>query len=170
MLRILAAVSAVVLFTFAMGCSQIQQQSGSHDADVKAITDDVLRWKSDLNTRDIDKALSHYAADTIVVVPGMPVARDAESRRTTLKEMIADPALNLASHECPQVEVSKSGDYGYAQCNDVMTATDPATGKPVTAKSGLVEVYRKQADGSWKTIADIAYPDAPPVPSAKAGK
>jgi ketosteroid isomerase-like protein len=168
MTRILTAVSTTFLFALATGCDQAAQQSGTHDADVKAITDDVLRWKSDFNTKDLDKLLSHYADDTVVVIPGMPVAKNAETRRAAIKEMISDPALNISVLDCPRVEVAKSGDYGFAQCTYAMTVTDPGTKKPMNDKGSVVEVYKKQADGSWKSVSDIAASEVPPPPPAPA--
>jgi ketosteroid isomerase-like protein len=172
MTRIFAAASVTILLLIATGCTRTEaQQASTHDSDIKAISDDVLRWKSDFNTRDLNKLLSHYADDTIVVVPGMPIAKNAEERRATLKEMIADPALNMAALECPRIEVAKSGDYGYAQCTYSMTVTDPATKKVMNDRGSVVEVYKKQADGSWKSVSDIAASVVPPTPPpAQPGK
>ena len=44
-----------------------------------------------------------------------------------------------------------------------MTMTDPISKKPVIDKGVLVEVYKKQADGSWRTVSDIASSEVPPV-------
>ena len=100
--------------------------------------------------RDLDKLLSHYTDETVVVVPGAPAARTAETRRALLKSMIEDPNLKLNSQECSRVEVANSGEMGFAQCTYNMTMTDPISKKPVIDKGVLVEVYKKQADGSWK--------------------
>jgi ketosteroid isomerase-like protein len=84
--------------------------------------------------------------------------------------MRADPALNMTALDCPIVQVAKSGDYGYAQCNYSFIVTDPATKKPINDKGGVVEVYKKQADGSWKTVEDIAWSEMAPPPQPASGK
>jgi ketosteroid isomerase-like protein len=49
-----------------------------------------------------------------------------------------------------------------------MTTTDPKTKKPVTDKGKYAEVYKKQADGSWKAVADMDSSDTPlPAPGKK---
>ena len=35
--------------------------------------------------RDLEKLLSHYTDETMVVIPGMPVAKNAESRRAAIR-------------------------------------------------------------------------------------
>ena len=47
-----------------------------------------------------------------------------------------------------------------------MTMTDPKAKKPVTDKGKYVTVYKKQADGSWKAVADIMNSDMP-LPTKK---
>ncbi len=39
-----------------------------------------------------------------------------------------------------------------------------ASGKPATEKDKLVEVWKKQGDGNWKTVADI-FNSGLPVPA-----
>jgi ketosteroid isomerase-like protein len=46
----------------------------------------------------------------------------------------------------------------------VLTTPDPA-GKPVTDRGKYVTIWKKQADGSWKVIADIFNSDLP-MPAA----
>jgi ketosteroid isomerase-like protein len=63
-----------------------------------------------------------------------------------------------------RVEVAKSGDLGYTQGTYTMTTTDPKTKKPVTDKGKC----KKQADGTWKAVADMSSSDTPlPAPGKK---
>jgi ketosteroid isomerase-like protein len=41
-----------------------------------------------------------------------------------------------------------------------MTVTNPKTKKPVTDKGKYLMVYTKQADGSWKVVADTMNSDS----------
>ena len=66
-----------------------------------------------------------------------------------------------------KVDVAKSGDLGYSQGTNTWTMTDPKTKKVLTGKGKYVTVFKKQADGNWKAVADIAIEDAPPAPAKK---
>jgi ketosteroid isomerase-like protein len=48
----------------------------------------------------------------------------------------------------------------FTQGTYTMTMTNPKTKKPVTGKGKYLTVYRKQADGSWKAIADAFNSDS----------
>ncbi len=174
MTQFLTTGSLAFLMILTTGCSQTQQQStAAHDADVKAIAADMLRWQSDFNSRDVAKALTHYADDAIVVVPGAPAASNADSRKALIQEMMSDPALHMTSTECPRIEVAASGDYGYAHCTYAMTVTNPVTKNPIDDRGTVVDIYKKQTDGTWKSISDVASSEVPPAappPSASAKK
>jgi ketosteroid isomerase-like protein len=67
-----------------------------------------------------------------------------------MKPVLADPAFRL-TFEIGKVEVARSGDIGYATGPYQMTYTNPVTKKVIEDKGNYVEVYKKQADGSWKS-------------------
>ena len=66
------------------------------------------------------------------------------------------------SWQVSKVEVSRSGDLAYLMGVYVVSMKD-AQGKPVTDRGKLVEVWKKQADGKWKTVTDIYNSDLPAV-------
>ena len=55
---------------------------------------------------------------------------------------------------------------GYTQGAYVLTVTDPSTHKVINDHGSYVTTYRKQTDGSWKAVADIATSDVPPAAPA----
>ena len=57
-----------------------------------------------------------------------------------------------------KIEVARSGDIGYA----IGTFEGVVDDAPVKGK--YVEIWKKQADGSWKVAADMFSPDSPPAP------
>jgi uncharacterized protein (TIGR02246 family) len=135
----------------------------THDADVKAISDNETQWNSDWAAKDADKIASHYSDDAVLMAPGMDAMKGKDAIKGALGGMLADKAISL-TFKASMVDVSKSGDLGYTQGDYQMTMTDPKTHKPATDHGTYVTTYRKQADGSWKAVADIATSGAPPAP------
>lgn len=137
----------------------------THDADVKAISDNEAQWNADYKARDLDKIVSHYADAAVLMVPGAPISKGSDAIRNDLKQMLADPAMALSFH-ASTVDVAKSGDLAFTQGAYNLTVTDPSSHKVINDHGSYVTTYRKQADGSWKAIADIATSDVPPAPLA----
>jgi ketosteroid isomerase-like protein len=58
--------------------------------------------------------------------------------------------------------VAKSGDVAYTQGSYTMVMTDPQTKQVINDHGSYVTTYRKQPDGTWKAVADIATSEVPP--------
>ena len=61
--------------------------------------------------------------------------------------------------------MSASGDLGYTFGSNEISLNN-AVGVRTTTKGKYVTIWRKQADGSWKVVVEIANGDAPPAPAA----
>jgi len=131
------------------------------DTDVKAINDTEAQWNQDIAAKDIDKVVAHYTDDGSLLVAGSPAATGKDALRAAFKGLLADPALSLQFH-ATRVEVAKSGDLGTTQGPYTMTLTDPVSKQVVHDHGTYVTVYRKQADGSWKAVSDVASSEVPP--------
>ncbi|HKF47392.1 MAG TPA: SgcJ/EcaC family oxidoreductase [Terracidiphilus sp.] len=140
----------------------------THDADVKAISATEDQWNKDYVAKDLDKIAAHYADDAVLMAPGTGAMTGKQAIHDGLQEMLKDPAIALQFH-ASNVEVAKSGDWGYTQGSYTMTASDPKTHKQVNDHGSYVTTYRKEADGSWKAVADIATSAVPsmPIPEKK---
>jgi len=156
-LATLCAMTALALTLIA--CSQ----PDTHDADVKAVQDNEAQWNRDYAAKDADKIIAHYADDAILMGPGMQSSSGKDAIRNVIKGMVSDPALAL-KFQSSKVEVAKSGDVAYTQGSYTMTMTDPQTKQVINDHGSYVTTYRKQADGSWKAVADIATSEVPPPP------
>ena len=133
-------------------------------ADAKAIRDTEAAWLKEFAVKDFEKLVAHYADDASLLMPNMAAMNGKEAIRAAYKEMLADPNLAV-TFEASRVEVSKASDYAYSQGAYAMTTSAPKTKRPMTEKGKFVTVYQKQADGSWKAVADILNADAPAVPA-----
>jgi uncharacterized protein (TIGR02246 family) len=163
-LRLTLVASAFGLVALTAGCTK--PVVSDPEQAKKAISDTEVQWNADYKAKDLAKVSSHYASDATLMVTGGPLATGSDAIGKALKDFIADPALDI-QFSADKVGVSTSGELGYTQGHFKLTATDPQTKKPATQTGSYVTIYRKEADGSWKAIEDIATPTvaAPPAPA-----
>ena len=159
MKRLAALCSGTLLIAALTACNT----SVDKEAIAKTIKDDEAQWVQDYAAKDANKIVNHYADDAIVIAPGMPASNGKAAINDTIKGMVTDPALNL-KFTSSQVEVAQSGDLAYTRGSYTMTFTNPATKQPMTDHGSYVTTYRKQSDGSWKAVTDIASSELPPSP------
>ncbi len=126
-------------------------------ADTKNIEQAVRQldeeWSKAAATKDVDKVVSYYSDDAIVLPPGSGALTTTDAIRNTWKELLTSPGASI-SWKTTRVEVSKSGDMAYTSGTYELTMNDPS-GKPMNERGKYLEVWVKQADGKWKCGADM---------------
>jgi len=160
----IALCCATMVALLLTGCTQ-----DIREADAKALKDNEAQWNQDFVSKDAEKLVAHYADNAVLMAPGMPPSSGKDAIRKTLTEMLTDPVLSL-KFQSSRVEVSKGGDLAYTQGSYTMTMTDPNTKQVVHDHGSYVTTYSRQADGSWKAVADIATSETPapaPAPNTK---
>ena len=157
--------ATIALAALLAGCTPATPPAApdTRDADAKAIRQLEVDWAQAFAAKDADKAVSFYADDASLFLGGRPVITGRDNIANVWKQYLADKNFSL-TFSTNKVIVSKSGDMGSTQGSCAMTYTDPKTKKAVSEKCKYVEVYMKQADGSWKDVADIGNADGPPTP------
>ena len=130
--------------------------SATSDADIAAAEVSVRKadadWAAAARTASVDAWMAFYAADAIVLPPNEPLASSKERVRQTVTALLALPRLSLAWHPI-KVAVARSGDLAYL-IGAYELRFDDARGAPVSDRGKLLEIWRRQADGSWKCIVD----------------
>src|SRR5882724_5828415 len=149
----LSLLSFAFVGTAAAGDTKIEQ----------ALRDLDAKWSAAAGAKDIDKTVSYYSEDAVVMPPNAPSAKTRETIRSAWKEMLTTPGAAI-SWKATKVEVAKSGDLAYVSGTYEETMTD-ASGKSVKDHGKYVEVWEKQADGTWKVVADIWNSDLPVAPA-----
>ncbi len=160
--------AAFALTVILAGCQQAPPPPApdTHDADVKAIRDLETATMQAGNAKDLDKLMAFYADDASLFMQDAPVINGTAAIKAVSKPMLEDKNFSL-TWASDKVDVAKSGDLAYSQGAFTMTSTDTKTKKVLTVKGKYVDVYEKQADGSWKCVAEIGNEDAPPAPAKK---
>ena len=109
---------------------------------------------------DLDGFMSFVADDASMLPFDAPIATGKEAIRAVFSALSSAPGFALSWSATGSV-VSRAGDLGYTIGTFELTVND-AGGNPVTTVGKYVTVWRKQADGQWKVVADIFNRDAPP--------
>jgi uncharacterized protein (TIGR02246 family) len=155
--------TSLALFLLAAGCAP-QPPADTRAADEASIRDLDTQWSKTALARDLDGAVSYYSDDASLMAPNAPIAASKDAIRAAWGPLVA-PGVST-SWNATKVEVARSGDLAYVMGVYDVTATDPQ-GKSSTEHGKSVEVWRKQADGKWKCVADIFNSDLPlPAPAA----
>ena len=118
-------------FLILTGCAQLPAPHNRAEEAQALRHGEVAAFTKDWSGKDADRIAAHFTGDSNVMVPNSPTMQPV------------------------QVDVSTSGDLGYARGTYVLTATDPATRKAATEKGRFLTIFRKQLDGSWKAIEHI---------------
>jgi ketosteroid isomerase-like protein len=136
----------------------------SAPADLAKIAADLkageAQWNLDLAAKDAARDAAHYADDATVMAPGFAPMRGKATIEATMGQVMKDPNFSLAF--APDiVAVSPSGEMAYSQGHFTESESDAKTHAKLTSTGSYVTVYRKEPDGSWKAVEDIATPGAP---------
>ena len=146
--------------------------SAASAADTKAI-EQALRdldaqWSAAAAAKDLEKTISFYSENALVLPTNAPAATTKEAIRNTWKDLLASPGVAI-SWKTTKVEVARSGDIAYTTGTYELTVND-ASGKPINDRGKYAEVWKKQTDGKWKVAVDIWNSDLPPSAAAPAEK
>ena len=156
---VLAGCLALLSFAF------IGTSSAADTKIEQALRDLDAQWSAAAGAKDLDKTVSYYAEGAIVMPPNAPGATTKEAIRSAWKEMLTTPGAAI-SWKATKVEVAKSGDLAYVSGTYEETMTD-ASGKRAQDRGKYVEIFKKQADGTWKVIVDIWNSDLPAASDKK---
>ena len=163
--RLAFRIACYGLALLALGCSQQPPApADTRAADEATIRDTDIAWSKAAEAKDLNATVAPYADDASAFAPNAPIATGKQAITQMWTGIFQAPGAAV-SWEPVKVEVARSGDLGYAHGTYQLTMNDPA-GKPLTDRGKYVTVWKKQADGSWKVVADIFNSDIP-LPPAK---
>ena len=148
--NILVALTIMVI----LSCNQQKIDTKSEGEKLMQIS---REWSQIVSTADVEKTLSYWADDAVVMSAGQPILKGKKEIRKMVEESFKTPGFKI-SWEPQSVEVSQSGDMAYLIEKETMTMND-SSGKTITQHAKGVTVWRKQTDGSWKNVVDVSTPE-----------
>jgi ketosteroid isomerase-like protein len=109
-------------------------------------------WAAMAKTGSVDAWMTFYAPDAMVMPPGSPLLSDKEHIRQVVTQLLGQPHLSLSWHPV-KVEAAASGDLAYL-IGAYELHFDDAHGAPVADRGKILEIWRRQSDGSWRCSVD----------------
>lgn len=121
-------------------------------------------WAASIGTRNVDKIVSYWSDDAIVMPPDGPALTGKQAIRDYVAAGLAIPGFDI-TWEAKQAVISATGDMGYTLASNRITLPG-ADGSPVTSAGKAVTVWRKEPDGAWRCVLDIWNADPKPGASS----
>lgn len=150
----------MLLFAFGIltGCNRTPVVDILAEAEVINNIED--RWTVAIKTKDIDKILSIFAPEAVVMNANAPAFIGIQSVRKSLESWFSDTTIfhDTFASAIDTIEVSSAGDLAFVRGNSRLN---------ISTLRGVVEetdkwitIYRK-INGEWKAIVDIWNSDQP---------
>jgi len=146
--RVATLFSVLVLSSLFVAC---QRQIDTRTADEATLRNLDAEWSKAAGAKDLEKTVSYYTDDALILPPNIPTIQGKQGARAMWQGMFSVPGFG-GGWKATRVEVS--GDLGWVTGTYELSETD-ASGRPMVDKGKYLEVWRKQADGSWKCVADM---------------
>jgi uncharacterized protein (TIGR02246 family) len=161
-MRNTSLIVCLALVALTAGCSNPPPAPppDTRPADLQAVKEVEAAWIKAMAAKDADKFASYLAEDACGLYPGAGILNGKEAIKAAFAPYFADPNFSL-TFESTRAMASKGGDMVYSQGTYTITMTNPKTKKPMTDKGKYLTIYTKQADGSWKAVADTYNSDSP---------
>jgi ketosteroid isomerase-like protein len=132
--------------------------AGSKGADEQAVRDADAQWAKAAAAKDLDKTVSFYSDDAVVLPPNQAAVTTKDGIRALWKDLIG--SVTSVSWTATRVEMAKSGDMACLSGTYELTNNDGSKDR-----GKYCEVWEKKA-GTWKCGTDIWNTDLPAAPAA----
>lgn len=125
----------------------------SLDSDRAALMETSREWARAAASGDLERTISFWSDDAIVMPPGQPVVVGKAAIREFLRQALAIPGFSI-TWEPEHASVVNQSDVAYMVERNRITVPD-ATGTPRVQFGKAVTVWRKDSTGAWKCVIDI---------------
>jgi uncharacterized protein (TIGR02246 family) len=152
------SIAPLAIAAIALASAACQKQMATTDpaAVTNAIKADEKKWNDQFKSKDLEGLLGHYADDAYFVAPGAPAANGTTEIRKLYSDALTDHYFEVSF---ASDKIDASGDLAYARGHFSEKYQDRKSLKIVSDSGSFLTVYKKQADGSWKAIEDVAAAD-----------
>jgi uncharacterized protein (TIGR02246 family) len=103
--------------------------------------------------RDLERILSFWTNDAVVLAPGVPSLVGKDALRQYVQDSMEIPGFRI-TWTSTDVTFSPDGKLAYLFSRNTVTMNTP-NGKPNTTEGRAVTIWRLEADGEWRCAVDI---------------
>lgn len=110
-------------------------------------------WATVANPKTVETFAGYFLDDAVLMPPNQPTASGKEAIHKVMNGLFGMPGFSV-KWQLSKVEAAKSGDIGYTYGTFEMTMND-TSGTSMTNNGRFMDVWKKQADGSWKVSYEM---------------
>jgi ketosteroid isomerase-like protein len=150
--RLILIVCLVVL-PIAIVCN-LPQTARAIAFDDQGVRDADAAWSAAAGSKDVDKTVSFYSEDAVVLPPNEPAVTGKDGIRKLWSGFL--DSVTSMRWKATRVEMAKSGDMA------VLTGIYETTMKDGSKDRGkYCEIWKQKPDGTWKCAIDMFSSDLP---------
>jgi ketosteroid isomerase-like protein len=136
----------------------VMQSCIQRNFDIKAEEVAILKidstWSAlGTHSKDVEKMVSYWSDDAVVIPPGEPPVRGKDALRKMVGDLSNIPGFSI-SWKSSDVHFSPDGKMAYMYGENLFSMND-STGNKISIPGRGYTIWRKQADGNWKCVVDI---------------
>ncbi len=103
--------------------------------------------------RDIEKILSYWTKDAVLLPPGQPTVAGKAALREYVRTSLQIPGFSIG-WQSTDVHFSPDGNLAYMFGHNTVTMNAP-DGTPTTTVGRGVTIWRRDTDNAWRCVVDI---------------
>ncbi len=150
-------IAAIVVVTAVGGPLPAVAEKGDAGSEIE-IRAALEQWRLDFNARKADRICDLFSPELRYDFQGLP-EQNYDQLCTRLNKALADTTRTF-TYRLKIKEVLVFGSTAVVRLTWISTLTT-ADGKSMTDEEPGLDLFQRQADGSWKIIRYIAYPSNP---------
>ena len=103
--------------------------------------------------KDVDKIVSYWSDDAVVIPQGQPIAEGKQAIRAFVIESLKTPGFKI-HWVSKSVSFSPDGNLAFMRGDNEITVTG-SDGAPMTIPGRGITVWRREQDDQWRCVVDI---------------
>ena len=103
--------------------------------------------------KDVDKIVSYWSDDAVLIPQGQPVIKGKEALRKFIEDSKNIPGFSI-SWKSSDIHFSPDGKLAYMYGENLVSMND-STGNKISIPGRGYTIWRKEKDGNWKCVVDI---------------